>query len=119
MTVSPLNCFLIGTESLLISCGETLLEKGHHILGVVSDEPAITAWCADRGVRAIPSRPDYTAILAEQPFDYLLSITNLTIIPSAALRLPKKGAVNFHDGPLPRFAGLYAPAWALMAGEQE
>mgnify|MGYP003681959118 CR=1 FL=1 len=29
-----------------------------------------------------------------------------------------KGAVNFHDGPLPRYAGLNAPVWAQINGEQ-
>jgi len=119
MPVSTFSCFVIGAESLLISSAEYLLESKHEILGVISDEPAIAAWCADRGIRLVPTKPDYTPILAEQPFDYLLSITNLTIIPAAALKLPRRGAVNFHDGPLPRFGGLYAPAWALIAGETE
>jgi natural product biosynthesis luciferase-like monooxygenase protein len=110
---------LIGTESLLIGCAEILRESGQQILGVVTDEPSIVSWCTERGLRVIPSAGDYTAILAEQPFDYLLSITNLTIIPAAALKLPRLGAVNFHDGPLPRFGGLYSPAWALIAGEAE
>ncbi len=29
----------------------------------------------------------------------------------------RKGAVNFHDGPLPRYAGLNAPVWAILNGE--
>ncbi len=119
MSKGHFSCFVIGTESLLLSCAETLRETGQQILGVISDEPSIVAWCTERGVRVISGKGDYTPILAEQPFDYLLSITNLTIIPAAALKLPRRGAVNFHDGPLPRFGGLYAPAWALMAGEKE
>ncbi len=117
MTQHPFSCFVIGTESLLISCAEILLDRGVRILGVISDEPSITAWSRERGLAVIPGSSDYTPTLAAQPFDYLLSITNLTIIPAAALALPRRGAVNFHDGPLPRFGGLYAPAWALMAGE--
>ena len=27
------------------------------------------------------------------------------------------GGINFHDGPLPRYAGLYVTAWALMNRE--
>src|SRR6185369_709630 len=27
-------------------------------------------------------------------------------------------AINFHDGPLPRYAGLNATSWALLAGEK-
>ncbi len=29
------------------------------------------------------------------------------------------GAINFHDGPLPRYAGLNTPAWAIINGEAE
>jgi natural product biosynthesis luciferase-like monooxygenase protein len=119
MTASSFSCYIIGSESLLISCAEVLKERDHLILGVISDEPSIVNWCAMQGIRVIAPKPDYTAALAESPFDYLLSITNLTIIPSAALALPRRGAVNFHDGPLPRFGGLYAPAWALMSRETQ
>ena len=30
-----------------------------------------------------------------------------------------KGAINFHDGPLPRYAGLNAPVWAIINGEPD
>ena len=30
-----------------------------------------------------------------------------------------QGAANFHDSLLPRYAGLNAPAWALLAGETQ
>ena len=33
------------------------------------------------------------------------------------LRLPRRMAINFHDGPLPRYAGLNTPVWALLNGE--
>ena len=115
----PFSCHLIGTESLLLSCAESLLERGHDILGVISDSPAVTDWCGVHGVRSIPPGADYVAVLAESPFDYLLSITNFRIVPREALALPLRGAVNFHDGPLPRYGGLNAPTWSLMAGERE
>ena len=47
-------------------------------------------------------------------FDWLLSVANLDMLPEAVLRLPSRGAVNFHDGPLPRYAGLNAPVWARI-----
>src|SRR5262249_15897298 len=52
-----------------------------------------------------------------EPFDYLFAVTHLAVLPDEAIVLPAKGIVNFHDGPLPRYAGLNAPAWALMKGE--
>lgn len=113
------QCFLIGSESLLLHCAERLQDNGHEILGVISDAPHVLSWCSARGVRAIPLRSDYITSLRAEPFDYLLSITNRTIVPPSALELPRCAAINFHDGPLPRYGGLHAPSWALMAGEIE
>ena len=42
-------------------------------------------------------------------FEWILSIANLDIIPDDVLALAARGAVNFHDGPLPAYAGLNAP----------
>jgi natural product biosynthesis luciferase-like monooxygenase protein len=119
MTTRPFSCYLIGTESLLLSCAETLVEGGHRILGVISDAPAVSQWCAANEVRLIPTKSDYRRLLGDAPFDYLLSITNLAVVPPEVLALPRRGAVNFHDGPLPKYGGLCAPAWALMEGERE
>ena len=58
-----------------------------------------------------------SSALRREPFDYLFSITHLAIIPEEAIVLAKRGAINFHDGPLPRYAGLNAPAWALLQRE--
>jgi len=33
--------------------------------------------------------------------------------------VPTCGVINFHDGPLPEYAGLNAPVWALLQGESE
>jgi methionyl-tRNA formyltransferase len=117
MSSSRFSCYLIGAESLLVRCGEVLLDRGHELLGVVTADQGIRDWAASRGVPVVDQRTDLGAALAGRDFDYLFSITNLAIIPAPVLALPRRGAINFHDGPLPRFGGLYAPAWALIAGE--
>jgi amino acid adenylation domain-containing protein len=63
--------------------------------------------------------PDLEESLASLPFDYLFSVANLSIIPDDILALPRLGAINFHDGPLPRYAGLHVTSWALMNREKE
>jgi methionyl-tRNA formyltransferase len=110
------SCYLIGSESLLVQCAEILLERGHEISGVASHEPAITAWARGRGIATVDPDGDLVSAFAGE-FDYLFSITNLKVLPEAVLRLPRRAAINFHDGPLPRYAGLYTPAWALMNRE--
>ena len=111
------SCYVIGDDSLLIECAELLLAGGHDVRGVVSDSPRIGAWADRRGLRRWPVAGYEPALAGEAPFDYLFAITHLALVPAAVLRLPGRGAINFHDGPLPRYAGLNAPAWALMARE--
>ena len=118
MTAS-FSSFLIGSDTLLMECGDVLLERGHAIRGVVTAEPRIARWCEGRSIPVVDAKGDYRAALESEDFDYLFSITYLSIIPAEVLALPTKGAINFHDGPLPRYAGLNAPVWALMNREPE
>jgi len=115
----PFRCVVLGAQSLLIQCGEILLSHGHTIKAVVADDPAIMSWARDHDLRLIDPNADLLASLSSESFEYLFSITNLAIIPDAVIALPENTAINFHDGPLPRYAGLNTPAWALMNGESE
>jgi natural product biosynthesis luciferase-like monooxygenase protein len=111
-----LSSFVIGSDGLLIECTEVLLRQGHEVRGVISDAPRIVRWARERGLALVDPRA-YVETLRRAPFDYLFAITHLAVLPDDVLALPTKGAVNFHDGPLPRYAGLNAPAWALMNRE--
>lgn len=117
--LSSFRCVLIGAETLLIECGELLLRQGHAIGAVVTAAEKVASWAARHGLRCIDARGDYVAALSAESFDYLFSITHLSLIPSAALALPRKAAINFHDGPLPHYAGLNTPVWALLNGETD
>ncbi len=114
-----LRCFLIGADSLLIECGDVLRERGHAILGVISAAPRVVRWAQQLGLPVLDPASDYRGALDAEPFDYLFAITHLAIIPADVLAKPRRGAINFHDGPLPRYAGLNAPAWALIHRERE
>ncbi|MGE0792101.1 MAG: MupA/Atu3671 family FMN-dependent luciferase-like monooxygenase [Sandaracinaceae bacterium] len=119
MTASrPFRCYVMGNESLLVQCAELALERGHTIVGVVTDNADIGRWAEDKKLRVIAPGPELASRLGTDPFEWFFSIANLKIIPSDVLALPTKGAINFHDGPLPRYAGLNAPTWAILAGER-
>ena len=109
---------LAGEESLLAQCGEILLQRGHRIALVMTDAPAIRDWAQSQNLDV----RDWGEGLGEQlrgvSFDWFFSIANLRVIPQEVLRLARSGAVNFHDGPLPRYAGLNTPSWAIMEGAQ-
>ncbi|MEM7318580.1 MAG: MupA/Atu3671 family FMN-dependent luciferase-like monooxygenase, partial [Pseudomonadota bacterium] len=110
---------LVGQESLLIACGDMLLDRGHSIRCVVSDDADIQAWAHGKGLQCAKEFDELAKLAGPGSFDWLLSIANLRIIPQEILKLPTQGAINFHDGPLPRYAGLNCPAWALMNAETE
>ncbi|WP_413718759.1 MupA/Atu3671 family FMN-dependent luciferase-like monooxygenase [Silicimonas sp. MF1-12-2] len=108
-----LSCFLIGHENLAIECGKRLLSAGHEIRAVASHRAEVADWARGAGLEvcgALDALPD-------GPVDWLFSVANLQMIPDAILARAESGAVNFHDGPLPRYAGLNAPVWAIAAGE--
>ena len=115
---TSMRCALIGADSLLIECGELLRSRGHEIVAVVSGGPKVSEWGRRIGVAVHDAATtDWVEALRGNPIDHLFAITHLAILPDTALSLPAKGAINFHDGPLPAYAGLNAPAWALMNGE--
>lgn len=112
--MKPLSCIVTGKESLLVACAQTLLQRGHDIRAVVSVEPAIRSWAEQNGL-PLYARADQV----EQAFDWLFSIANLDLIPESVLTRARCGAINFHDGPLPHYAGLNTPNWALLEGARE
>jgi natural product biosynthesis luciferase-like monooxygenase protein len=113
------SCVVLGSQSLLIECAEILLRESHEIRGVVSSDPAVLRWADEHGLPPIDPKSDLLRSLDGRPFDYLFSIANFKILPDAVLALPRVAAINFHDGPLPHYAGLFTPTWALINGETE
>ncbi|UCG11947.1 MAG: amino acid adenylation domain-containing protein [Deltaproteobacteria bacterium] len=114
-----LSCYLMGHQSRLIQCGELLLEKGHQICGVISDVPSIQEWVTGNDLRLIVPDKDIVSLLKDQAFDVFFSIDNFLKVPDEILTLPDMYAINFHDAPLPRYAGTNATNWALMNGESD
>ena len=112
-----LRCFLIGSDTLLTACGDTLLAGGHEVAGIVSDPGPATDWAGSRGLAVLDPNTDYASHLRTGPFDYLFSISNMRVVPAEALLCPVLGAINFHEAPLPQYAGVNTPIWGLIGGE--
>jgi natural product biosynthesis luciferase-like monooxygenase protein len=117
--MSAFTAILIGNESLAIQCGQMALNKGHEIRAVVTRNPEVRRWAEEAGLTVIAAGTGLGDRLAGITADWLFSIANLDILPASVLALAGRGAVNFHDGPLPRYAGLNAPVWAILNGEAQ
>ncbi|HOL93713.1 MAG TPA: formyltransferase family protein, partial [bacterium] len=118
-TPKKIRCYLMGGESVLIQCADILLQQEQSILGIISADPAVHKWAQKNEIPLIDPEMDLYSILSSQPFHYFFSIANLRIIPPEILALPSEGAINFHNGPLPRYAGLNTPTWALINREKQ
>ncbi|MEQ6248528.1 MupA/Atu3671 family FMN-dependent luciferase-like monooxygenase [Sulfitobacter sp. HNIBRBA3233] len=112
---SAFSCVIAGDESLTIACADMIVAGGHHVAAVVTRDADVRAWAEGQSV---PVFARFADLAGADRFDWLLSIANLRIIPGDVLALATKGAVNFHDGPLPRYAGLNTPAWAIVNRER-
>jgi methionyl-tRNA formyltransferase len=49
--------------------------------------------------------------------DILLNVHSLHVVHEEVVDAPRVGSFNLHPGPLPEYAGLNAPSWALYNGE--
>jgi natural product biosynthesis luciferase-like monooxygenase protein len=105
-----------GNGSLLIQCAEAFQQAGGQLLGVITADAQIAAWAAAQNIPHLgtPEAPD----LDDISFDWLFSVANLTVLPAALIERASRGAINFHDGPLPERAGLNVPVWAILEGAQ-
>ncbi|MFN5996345.1 MAG: MupA/Atu3671 family FMN-dependent luciferase-like monooxygenase [Paracoccaceae bacterium] len=112
-----LTALLIGNESLTVECGKRWLERGHSLAAVVTREARVATWASAAGLPVIAPGAGLVDRTAGLTVDWVLSVANLSVVPEPVLRLARAGGVNFHDGPLPGYAGLNAPVWALLNGE--
>jgi natural product biosynthesis luciferase-like monooxygenase protein len=109
---------LMGEESLLIQCAEVLVARGHAVAAIVAAARPVRQWAEARRIRVIDPDDGYTEALSQLDYDWFFSASNLRMVSNLVWQRARLGAANFHDGPLPRFAGLNAPTWALLADEK-
>lgn len=113
------TCYIIGTGTLPVQCAHILQEQGHTIWGIVSPDVKVIRWAETNQIPVATNNRELLPFLRAQPFDYLFSIVNPLVLPVPALQLPRQMAINYHDAPLPRYAGVHATSWALLHQEQQ
>jgi methionyl-tRNA formyltransferase len=115
---------------IALVCGEA---AGARLVQALAHGPhEVVALLASGAVRALGERlghhplppervrdPGFATQLADAGVELLLNVHSLYFIPEDVLRVPLHGAWNLHPGPLPRYAGLNAPSWAIYHGEKQ
>jgi methionyl-tRNA formyltransferase len=75
------------------------------------------------GFPVLPARkvkdPLFASEVSQMSVDVLLNVHSLYIIKAPILEAVKFGAFNLHPGPLPDYAGMNAPSWAIFNNEKQ
>jgi polyketide synthase PksN len=110
---------VIGETDLSAQCAQLLQRRGHELVAVSSPEGSpLKEWSNSFGVPYVNDIGLVTEIARRTPVDYLFSIVNYRVLPGELLRLARL-PINYHDGPLPRYAGVYATSWAILNNETQ
>jgi len=118
--MSSFSCFVVGDGVLAAKCLEILLKTEHKVLGIYSADRSLVKFAEERGIPHATSLSAFQDRILGTEYDYLFSINNVWwIVPPKVIAQARKATINFHDSPLPKYAGLYATSWALLHGEQE
>lgn len=120
----PLNVLLVADEAIGARALGLVAAAGHQIVyAITSDDQAAPTAKAARaaGIAVLPpgalDDPGLADRLRARAVDLLLNVHSLVIVRAEILRTPRIGGFNLHPGPLPRYAGLNVPSWAIYNGE--
>jgi len=125
-----LNVLLVGEESAGAQTLKLLAASPHKLVGVMASPTrkssgGLTVWqlAEKSGFRTWPAElvkdPAFAGIVRAEQVDLLLNVHSLFVIKGEIVAAPRVGSYNLHPGPLPRYAGLNAPSWAIYRGERE
>ncbi|MEO5842682.1 MAG: MupA/Atu3671 family FMN-dependent luciferase-like monooxygenase [Acidimicrobiales bacterium] len=107
----------MGDQTLALECTELAIAAGLQVVALASRHEQAADFGRRHGVE-VRDADRLSDALSGVEADVLLSIANLRIVtPSILERF--EISVNFHDGPLPRLAGVHATSWALANGQSE
>lgn len=112
------RAFLLGQGAMPVLCAELLLQAGFSIKGLHGPDDKLADWARRRnGLRFFADFDHFKTSACSIDYEFLFSIVNFRILDAEILRTPRVLAINYHDGPLPRYAGSHAAAWALRNKE--
>ena len=124
---SPLRVLLVAEESAGLQTLNKLLNGPHELVGVLASpthqSKSATVWnvAQKHGITVWPAEhvrdPMFAEQITERQVDLLLNVHSLYVIKGPLIDACRIGAFNMHPGPLPHYAGLNVPSWAIYNGE--
>lgn len=123
-----MRVLLVVEEAAGVQALRLVRSSEHEIVAVVTSTAArhgrgaTAAALAERvGIPVWDARlarePAFADRIAGERVDLLLNVHSLSILSAEVVAAPRIGAFNLHPGPLPEYAGLNAPSWAIANGE--
>jgi len=111
---------LIGQGEMPVQCAKMLVRHGFDIAGVHSPDAPLRAWAErNNNPNSFESFEHFRHWGETILYDYLFSVVNFNILQPPLFGRALRAAINYHDAPLPRYAGSNATEWALYNGEKE
>jgi methionyl-tRNA formyltransferase len=131
-----LRIIFMGTPAFAVPALEALISAGHRVAAVYTRAPKpggrrglelVLSPVHETALRfgievATPKSlrtPDAVAMLESFAPDVVVVAAYGLILPKAILEVPKKGCLNLHASPLPRWRGAAPIQRAIMAGDRE
>lgn len=115
----PVVC-LIGSGAVPVQCAKMLVAAGFDVAAVHSPDAPLLEWATANDKHSVfPEFAEFRRWAETTAYDYLFSIINFRILPPSLIRSPQILAINYHDAPLPKYAGSHAIEWALANRESQ
>jgi methionyl-tRNA formyltransferase len=122
-----LKILLVAEEAAGIQVLRRVADSSHDLVAVMTQPPThgggatVGSVAEGLGVTVLPSQrvkePELGAWIRDAEVDLLLNVHSLYVAHEEVVAAPRIGSFNLHPGPLPEYAGLNAPSWAIYNGE--
>lgn len=123
-----MRILLAASESAGLQVLRALHQEGRAVVGVLAPREtatgtsAIWTYAEKNGIPTFAADrvkdPAFAGEVADAEVDLFLNVHSLHVVHASVLEAVRVGAFNLHPGPLPRYAGLNAPSWAIFRGEE-
>jgi methionyl-tRNA formyltransferase len=125
----PLRIVLMAEEAAGVQVVRMLASTAHQVVAVmtrgagagavgatvagVASRLGYPVWPAQRG-----GESGFCKTIVAEAVDLLLNVQSHHLLPPEVVAAPRIGSFNLHPGPLPAYAGLNVPSWAIYRGER-